>query len=313
MRIEAAGYRPATSRAFKNDEGAVRCDFALTKGKVLSVAVRLPDGQPAANAEACLCPVTPGKFYHMATFVQNGQFAYREMYDPTKAYLKTGSDGQLAIPPQDSQFLLIVLHDRGFAKTTSEELAAKPEIKLTAWARLEGSVRRGTKPLANAKLDVSACGPYEAKWGFLNFREDARTSAKGEFVLPRMKPGRWLVRLLTGDRGDPRLSEDREPAGRSDGSRHTWRGGAARRRPTAVAGGQAARGELVVGQHLHTAEDAGARIAAQERPRPWAGRRPRLDENVAAIGGGTSVAEEDAAAIGLSPACNDYRRRHDAD
>ena len=175
VRIEAAGYRPATSRAFKNDEGAVRCDFALTKGKVLSVAVRLPDGQPAANAEACLCPVTPGKFYHMATFVQNGQFAYREMYDPTKAYLKTGSDGQLAIPPQDSQFLLIVLHDRGFAKTTSEELAAKPEIKLTAWARLEGSVRRGTKPLANAKLDVSACGPYEAKWGFLNFREDART------------------------------------------------------------------------------------------------------------------------------------------
>ena len=61
--------------------------------------------------------------------------------------MKVGADGQLPIEPQDNGFLLIVVHDQGFAQTTSEELAAKPEITLQAWARLEGVVRHGTKPV----------------------------------------------------------------------------------------------------------------------------------------------------------------------
>ena len=52
LRIEADGYQPAISREFKNNEGNVTYDFALTKGRNLNVLVRLADGKPAAGAES---------------------------------------------------------------------------------------------------------------------------------------------------------------------------------------------------------------------------------------------------------------------
>ena len=135
--IEADGYQPAVSRGFTNDEGSVTCDFSLSKGNVLNVSVHLPDGKPAAGADACLCPEKPGKFYNMATFVKNGQFAYKDNLDSTKTYMKVGANGELPIEPQDNGFLLIVVHDKGFAQIASEDLKAKPEITLAASAQLK--------------------------------------------------------------------------------------------------------------------------------------------------------------------------------
>jgi beta-lactamase regulating signal transducer with metallopeptidase domain/protocatechuate 3,4-dioxygenase beta subunit len=196
LRIEADGRQPAVSREFKDDEGSVTCDFALSKGKVLDVTVRLPDGKPAAGAEVCLCPEEAGKLYHMATFVKHGRFTHQDAPGMT-----VGPDGRLPIQPQDDGFLLIVVHDQGFAQTTSTELVAKPEITLTAWARLEGVVRRGTKPVAGAKLVVDVAGPFDARWAFLNFQDQAETDADGEFVFPKLKPGKWRVRRLPADQG----------------------------------------------------------------------------------------------------------------
>lgn len=197
LRIEADGYQPVVSRDFKNDEGNVTCDLALNSGKGLNVMVRLPDGKPAAEAEVCLCPEKPGKLYNMVTFVKNGRFALRDMSTPS---LKTGPDGRLPIQPQDNSFLLVVVHDQGFAQTTSEELAAKPEIALQAWARLEGVVRQGTKPAPGAKLDAYPSGSNGGmRWGFLNFQDQAETDADGKFVYPKLRPGKWQVRLLPVD------------------------------------------------------------------------------------------------------------------
>ena len=196
LRIEADGYQPAVSREFKNDEGSVTCDFALSKGKGPNVMVRLPDGKPAAGANVCLCPEIRGKFYNMATFIENGRFAALGSDAPS---MKVGPDGRLPIQPQDNGFLLIVVHDKGIGRTTSKELAAKPEITLTAWARLEGVVRRGTKPVPNAKLDAYPAGPLDLRWAFLNFQNRAETDADGKFVFPKLTPGKWFVRLLPID------------------------------------------------------------------------------------------------------------------
>ena len=114
VRVEADGHRPGISREFKDDEGHVTYDFSLRKAENLNVLVRLPDGKPAAGAEVCLCPEEPGKFINMAMFVKNGRFPYRD----NRPFLKVGTDGQLPIEPQDNGFLLIVLHDRGYAQTT---------------------------------------------------------------------------------------------------------------------------------------------------------------------------------------------------
>ena len=200
VRVEADDYQPALSRGFKSDEGSVNCDFSLSKGNVFNVSVHLPDGKPAAGADVCLCPEKPGKFYNMATFVKNGQFAYKDNYDSTKTYMKVGANGQLPIEPQDNGFLLIVIHDKGFAQTTSEDLKAKPEITLKASARLEGVVRHGAKPASNAKLDVYPSGSNGGmRWGFLTFQDQVGADADGKFVFPKLKPGTWHVRLLPVD------------------------------------------------------------------------------------------------------------------
>jgi hypothetical protein len=199
VRIEADGYQPATSRQLRNDEGSVTCDFTLTQGKILNISVRLPDGKSAAGADVSLCPEKPGKYYNMATFVKNGQFAFRSSFDPTALSMKVRPDGRLPIEPQDNGFVLIVVHDQGLAQTTSEELAAKPEITLTAWARLEGVVRRGTKPVPNAKLDAYPNESFSARWGFLNFQDQTEADAAGKFVFSKLKPGKWRVRVLPVD------------------------------------------------------------------------------------------------------------------
>ena len=197
VRIEADGYQPGVSREFKNDEGSVTYDFSLRKGQNLNVRVRLPDDKPAADAEVCLCPEEPGKFINMAMFVKNGRFPYR---DHTRPFLKVGADGLLPIEPQDNKFLLIVLHDQGYAQTTSEELAANPQITLKAWARLEGVIRHGTKPVPGAKLDVYPLEGYNPRWSFLNFQVNTDADAEGKFVFAKLKPGKWRVRELPADK-----------------------------------------------------------------------------------------------------------------
>ena len=222
VRIEADGRQPAVSREFKSDEGNVTCDFALNKGKDLNVMVRLADGKPAAGADVCLCPETPGKFINMAMFVKNGGFPYR---DSSRPFLKVGPDGRLLIPPQDNGFLLIIVHDQGFLQTTSKELIAKAEatlsealipkyeITLQAWARLEGIVRHGTKPVPGVKVVVDPAGPYDPKWGFLSFQEQTEADADGKFVFPKLKPGKWWVRVLPAkpNQAVPVSPEQRSP------------------------------------------------------------------------------------------------------
>lgn len=197
VRIEADGYQPGISREFKSDEGSVTYDFSLRKGQNLNVMVRLADGKPAAGADVCLCPEQSGQFINTALFVKNGRFAYQ---DSTRPHLKAGADGRLSIQPQENEFLLVVLHDQGYAQTTSKDLIANPEITLKAWARLEGAVRSGGKPVAGLKLFAHEDNPGGQRWAFLNHDDQAETDAEGRFAFPKLKPGAWRI---TGAYGFP--------------------------------------------------------------------------------------------------------------
>ena len=54
MRIEAYGYEPADSRAFRSDEGAQVQDFALKPAAGVSGVLLFPDGRPAAGVKVAL-------------------------------------------------------------------------------------------------------------------------------------------------------------------------------------------------------------------------------------------------------------------
>jgi hypothetical protein len=104
----------------------------------------------------------------------------------------------LSITPQENDFLLVILHDQGYAQTTSQKLLANPQITLTAWARLEGVVRSGAEPVAGLKLFAHENNPYDPKWGFLNHDDQVETDAQGWFVFPKLKPGQWTITGASG-------------------------------------------------------------------------------------------------------------------
>src|SRR5262249_46278499 len=54
VRVEAPGYEPAESRAFRPDEGALIQDFRLKPAAGISGVVLLPDGRPAAGVQVVL-------------------------------------------------------------------------------------------------------------------------------------------------------------------------------------------------------------------------------------------------------------------
>src|SRR5208282_1287676 len=54
VRVEAPGYEPAESRAFRSDEGAMIQDFRLKPSAGISGVVLLPDGRPAAGVQVVL-------------------------------------------------------------------------------------------------------------------------------------------------------------------------------------------------------------------------------------------------------------------
>jgi len=191
VRIEAEGHQPGISREFKSDEGSVTWDASLAKGQTLDVLVRLPDGKPAAGADVRLAVQDGGKSVNTALFVKNGRFLY--YFDPSKPSMKVAPDGRLRIDPQGNGFLLIVVHDRGYAQATSEELAANPTITLEAWARLEGVVRRGSEPAAGLELFAHEQRPHDPKWSFVNHDDSTETDAEGKFVFPKLRPGRWNI------------------------------------------------------------------------------------------------------------------------
>ena len=54
VRVEAPGYQPAESRAFRPTEGRQTFDFQLRRADGSSGLVLLPDGKPAAGVEVVL-------------------------------------------------------------------------------------------------------------------------------------------------------------------------------------------------------------------------------------------------------------------
>jgi hypothetical protein len=105
---------------------------------------------------------------------------------------------KLAEPP--GAFVLIALHDRGYAFTMKEELPSPLNIELNPWGRLSGTLRYGDKPGAFAV--VGAWGT-EPAWDEFNvdFTNVADADENGEFEFKRLIPGYLGVSRLLGGPG----------------------------------------------------------------------------------------------------------------
>ena len=153
VRVEAAGFKPADSRAFQPDEGAQTQDFALERAEGLSGVVLLPGGKPAEGVTVALAT----RELHVSL---RGGVLDRDSNVPNAT---TGPDGRFTFTSPEDKFLLIALGEAGYADASAEEFARSGTLRLVAWGTLAGQVRIGRRPGANQ--EVSFQTDQSRPWG----------------------------------------------------------------------------------------------------------------------------------------------------
>lgn len=198
VRIEADGYRAAVSRDIKSNEGNVSIDFELNKGRDIAAKVVTPRFLPAARAKVAL-GVAGSQIS-----IQNGEIDAGSTYS---ARGETNDSGRFRFPPQDSDFHLILTHPSGYAhiKGTPEWPLVK-DIRLEAWARVEGTFRVGRTPAANVPITLFVAGrdSYGTDVPSIFTHHDVTTGPDGRFVFERVVPGSGQIGrriMLTVDDG----------------------------------------------------------------------------------------------------------------
>lgn len=88
------------------------------------------------------------------------------------------------------------MHEKGYGQITVAELVKRHELTLQPWARVEGTLREGSKPLADEWIYLSRThlGSQIERATFRTQHEiRVKTDAAGHYVFPRVVPGdAWI-------------------------------------------------------------------------------------------------------------------------
>ncbi len=190
VRIEAPGYLPAISRDIKSDEGSIELKFELKRGHDVAAQIITPDGHPASGAAIALGIADSQISVSNGRIDDGSTYAARSVAD---------EQGRFLFPSQDSDYQLVITHPTGYAhiKATAEQ--PLNEIRLTAWARVEGTFRVAGQPASGVPLtvDSDAIGSYGRDVAHIFTNHEVTTGSDGHFVLERVLPGKgWISRRI---------------------------------------------------------------------------------------------------------------------
>jgi len=196
VRIAADGYKVAISREFKPDQGDVNYNFRLEPAEDIAATILAPDGQPAAGAKIAV------GLSGSQINVKNGDIDDGGTYAPR---LDADSEGHFSIPPRDDPFQLVITHPAGFAYIRSADGAIEDPIRLTAWARIEGTFRIGEKiaPNIDITMNTESINEYTEDGPHIFSTYDVTTGQDGRFAWGRVFPGKARIGrrllLMVGD------------------------------------------------------------------------------------------------------------------
>jgi Carboxypeptidase regulatory-like domain len=192
MRVEAKGYKPATSGPFKMEAGDAVFDARLEPGVGPSGMVRSANGQPLAGAAVTLSTKS------LRAQLYNGNFhagAYPQVL--------TDAGGRFSLLPQTEAFRLFVDHPSGFADVDEKTLASSPNVTVHPWGRVEGLVKIGNLPAAGVQIRLSASDDRSAPDSAppITQAQQTSTNARGHYAFERVIPTRLSVsRVYTLER-----------------------------------------------------------------------------------------------------------------
>jgi RNA polymerase sigma factor (sigma-70 family) len=185
MRVEAQGYKPATSEPFRMEAGDVTFDARLEPGEGPSGVVHGSDGRPLVGAAVILSTTS------VRAQLFNGRF-----HESAYPRVLTGADGRFTFPAQTEPFHVFVDHESGFAAADARTLAGSSPLAIRPWGRIEGIVKIGTRPTAGVQVRLAATddggAPNEAV-PLITQIQRTSTDARGRYAFEHVIPARLVV------------------------------------------------------------------------------------------------------------------------
>ena len=184
FRVDADGYESAISRTIFDDEESVRIEFALKHldaTQQIRGMVSFEDGEPAGEVDVFWATAKQN------LFVQNGQVNHKESMD---CYTQTQTNGQFKLVAPEEDYLILAMHDRGYAIADAVAFSETETLILEPWARVEGILNVGNHPGAREDIGVNSTyhSPHNSDIEIIWYYR-ATTDAQGCFIFNRVCPG----------------------------------------------------------------------------------------------------------------------------
>ncbi len=191
VRIEADGYRPGVSRVLRDNEGKVTIHFEMEEGTGPSGVVKTPEGKPAVGAK--LLVATPEE----GLYCNNGNVQTNRQKPPAT----TDEEGKYVLPFLDEGFVLICLHESGWARLSEKQVGKAREIELHAWSQVEGTLLEGKEPVVGERVRLYFNQRYVRGVPSVNWSYQVTSGADGKFRFDRVIGGEGTVArsVLFGD------------------------------------------------------------------------------------------------------------------
>ena len=198
FRIEADGYRPATTTWLGKGGPHLRMKVHLRPDDGIKGVLLNPDGTPAVSATLAIALPNRGiKLSGCEIVSRKGdpptRLSDRWRLPPT---VKTDDKGQFQLPYEtDRAAVLCVAHESGYFEQTCVDFtnsiagASKPiTIQLKNWCRVQGRVLWKDKPGVGEKIraSVSRNDPYP---GLIVANANAESDAQGNYLFAYLPPG----------------------------------------------------------------------------------------------------------------------------
>lgn len=183
LRVEAENYESAVSRVILSNEGQVQIDFVLSplsENSTLHGTVLLPDGSPAASADVDIATVDKGLSIRNGEIIQKREHLY---------YRTTDGGGHFSLRKPEQDYVIVAVHDQGFARLNAEEFNQLKVLALKPWAHIEGILMIGADPGSHERIATHMQQPYIPDQPRIHWYNDAKTDQNGHFLCEKVYPG----------------------------------------------------------------------------------------------------------------------------
>ena len=134
LRVEAKGYLPEATRPMKLGEKYEPCVVRLTKAEPLRGTIVDREGNPTARAQVGWAGPKG------IAYIKNGKFNTAGLAYQAEPIVRADSNGIFELPPSREHGLIVALHKTGYASVESKNFKNGSQIRLTPWARIEGTI-----------------------------------------------------------------------------------------------------------------------------------------------------------------------------